>query len=287
MPPAIQLEAQRRGIALASIKLQGENWVACEGVGNDAACIVLGRVGTGSRAAANPPAKLTGLTSGTQLEVYQYGQEVRRLGLSQAHPFGRLTSTAAQGVTFEMNPGIEARITVAGRKDQVIDTLPRYRREGTNLVRTKDYKLVRDYIDARPEESFTVIVTVPALCEPCRRLDKLMRDKIQPVPSNTAATVPGRLLNKVFVLEYFSFAEAEREVLGVGAVFPTTMVFGVEAQPRKSISRFIGNLRGSSMDEISRPLSDRFRRGSPHTLSRGVIAQELLFQFGDQRLTRR
>lgn len=288
VPPAIRAEALRRGIGLANVKLQGENWIACEGANENAACVVLGRAVAPVAEPLSAPVKLTGLSPSTVLEVHQYGQAVRHLALAQSHEFGQIVRSASQGTTFEMKAGVEARVSVQGRQDQVIDTLPRYRREGTNVVRTKDYKLVRDYIDARPNEPFTVIVTVPALCEPCRRLDKLVHDNLQSISSgSTTAPGQGQLLTKLFVLEYFSFADAERELLGAGAVFPTTLVYGAETQPRKSISRLIGSLRGSSLDEISRSLSNRFRRGTPHTMSRGVVAQELLFQPVGQRLTRR
>ncbi len=287
IPAAIQAEAARRGVALSSVKQQGEYWVACEGDQAEGSCLVLGRATNSAAAAAPAPVRLTGLTSSAMLDVYQYGQAVQTYALNQASAFGRVVKLEGQGLSFELSPGVEARVAVQGRKDQVIDTLPKYRREAMNLVRTKDFQLVRDYIDARPDEPFTVVVTVPALCEPCRKLDKLLHDGAAANQPTDAAARPNGLRTKMFVLEYFSFADAEREVLGTGAVFPTTLVYGVEAQPRRSIARLIGNLRGSTPDEISRPLAERFRRGSPHTLSRGVVLQELLFRPAGERLTQR
>ena len=278
VPPSIAAEASRRGIALANIKLEGDSWVGCSDESANAACIVLGKAHATAAATLTTPVKLTGLSKDTVLDIHQYGQAIRSVPLNQSGAFGQVTRAVnGPGLTFEIKPGVEARVTAHGRPEAAIDTLPRYRREGVNLVRTKDLKLVRDTIDARADEPFTVIVTVPALCEPCRRLDKTIHENV-----GHGST---RLLTKVFILEYFAFADAERELLGPGAVFPTTLVYGVEPQPRKSLSRLIGNLRGSSMEEISRPLAERFRRGSPHTMSRGVVAQELLFQPATERLS--
>lgn len=286
VPPAIAAEASRRGIALANIKLQGDNWVGCSGESADAACIVLGRARAEAASKPATPIKLTGLSQEAVLDIHQYGQAVHSVPLKQSSAFGRVTrAESGQGLTFELQPGVEARVMVHGRSDAAIDTLPRYRREGTNLVRTKDLKLVRDTIDARADEPFAVIVTVPALCEPCRQLDRLIHENGGTATPGSGVLSQNKLLMKVFILEYFSFADAERELLGPGAVFPTTLVYGVETQPRKSLSRLIGNLRGSSMEEISRPLAERFRRGSPHTMSRGVVAQELLFQPARERLS--
>lgn len=284
IPTFIQIEAKRRGVELSSIKLQGEYWVACEGEDANAACIVLGKV-ISTAIKAPEPVRLTGLTASSVLEVHQYGQAVRSITAAQKNEFGQAVRGAAQGLSFELKPGVEARVSVQGKKDQVIDTLPRFRREGDNLVRTKDLQLVRETIDARPNEPFAVIVTVPALCEPCRRLDKLVHDNVN-APAG-AGKAKDTLRTKLFILEYFTFADAERELLGTGAVFPTTLVFGVEPQPRKSISRLIGNMRGSSMDDIARPLAEKFRRGTPHTMSRGVVMPDLLFQPQDARLTQR
>ena len=278
VPPTIVTEATRRGIALANIKLEGDYWVGCSGESANAACVVLGKVHAAAASMPATPVKLTGLSKETVLDVHQYGQAVRSIPLNQSSSLGRVTRSAnGLGLTFELQPGVEARIMAHGRPEAVIDTLPRYRREGANLVRTKDLKLVRDTIDARVDEPFTVIVTVPALCEPCRRLDKIIHENVGSA-AGAGVLSSNRLLMKVFILEYFTFADAERELLGPGAVFPTTLVYGVEPQPRKSLSRLIGNLRGSSMEELSRPLAERFRRGSPHTMSRGVVAKELLFQ---------
>ena len=286
VPPTIAAEASRRGIALANIKLEGDYWVGCSGDSANAACVVLGKARATAASMPATPVKLTGLSKDTVLDVHQYGQAVRSIPLNQSSTFGRVTRAAnSVGLTFELQPGVEARISAQGRPEAVIDTLPRYRREGTNLVRTKDLKLVRDTIDARVDEPFTVIVTVPALCEPCRRLDKIIHENAGTTVKGAGALSSNRLLMKVFILEYFTFADAERELLGPGAVFPTTLVFGVEPQPRKSLSRLIGNWRGSSMEELSRPLAERFRRGSPHTMSRGVVAKELLFQPVAERLS--
>jgi hypothetical protein len=283
LPPSIVAEAQRRGIALQHVKQQGEYWIGCEGEQADAACIVLGRVNQSLTAA---PLKLTKLTASSVLEVHRYGEAVQSLTVNApSSEIGKFVRES-DGVSFEMKPGVEARVSVQGRRDQVIDTLPRYRREGTNLVRTKDYQFVREYIDSHPGEPFAMIVTVPALCEPCRKLDKLVHENLAPSTSASTGSAVG-LPMKVFVLEYFNFGDAEKELLGPGAVFPTTLVYGVEAEPRRSISRFIGNLRGNTLEELSRPLADKFRRGSPHTMSRGVVAKDLLFGGDAARLSRR
>ncbi len=268
IPAAIQAEAQLRGLQLSSLKQQGDYWIACEKDG--ASCVVLGKATQALNSQRSTAARLTGLPASAMLEVHQYGQAVQHVPLANATRYGHLTRSSTGSLSFELNTGVEARVGVLGNTQQVIDTLPRYRREGPNLVRTKDFKLVQDYMDARPNESFTVVVTVPSLCEPCRQLDKLVHEKV------TASA--GALPTKVFILEYFAFAEAERELLGAGAVFPTTLVYRAEAQPRQSISRVIGNLRGSQLADITGPLVARFRRGAPHTMSRGVIAQELLFR---------
>ncbi len=42
---------------------------------------------------------------------------------------------------------------------------------------------------------------------------------------------PGYARDKTFILEYFTFAEAEREFLGKGAIFPTTLFFEPRTQP--------------------------------------------------------
>ena len=282
LPDTIAAEAVRRGIELTDVKRQGDYWVACKGEGDAAACTVLGRIAQPTSVVTPSPVRLTSLSSSAILEVHRYGEALQTISLDDGRALGRVTRSASQGITFELNAGVEARVSVQGMQHQLVDSLPRYRKEGKNLVRTKDLSLVRDYIDSHPSEPFLVIVSVPALCEPCRRLDKMVQESVGAAArtnssaKDRAGSPTSALPMKMFILEYFSFADAERELLGAGAVFPTTLVFGVETQPRKSLSRLIGNLRGSSIEEISRPLAQRFRRGAPHTMSRGVIVKDLL-----------
>lgn len=310
-PQAIIAAAQRLKLPLESIKQQGDQWVACvAGPGLEASCYVLGPTSSaksGSVMGRNAPdrsvpgsaaerAKLTQLDHlqvGDVLLVQQYGQPLRQATLaptatisgapaaaparvigSDLSSIGRFVTVGANDYSFQLNTGAEARVSVRDRDSGLaIDTLPRFRRESPWLVRTRDFQLVRQYIDAHPSEPFVVLVTVPALCEPCRQMDHIVHEAFAGAqPPSSAAPV------KTFILEYFDFDAAEREVLGQNALFPTTMIYRAGLEPRRSIFRTIGSTGGYSHDAFSRTLGAKLKRGAPHTVTRGLISKDLLLQ---------
>ncbi len=276
--------AHARGLADADIKPMGDNWVACSKAndGTDS-CTVLCRI------ESSPVAHIPSMESvisdvrvGDSIVVQEYGQPARTIAFTsemasrsrdvEVDGVGTLRLVSAGQYNFQMSPALEARASVAGRISSQIDQLPRFRRETTNIVRTHDFRFVQNYIDAHADEPFIVIVTVPALCEPCRQMDTWLTHAKD--PSTKGIPV------KTFILEYFAFHEAEQEVLGPGAIFPTTLIYPSASrsgnQPRQSIARAIGNLKGSTLKDVSQPLQSKLKRGAPHTLIRGATSRETL-----------
>ncbi len=294
IPSDIINKAQQQGLPISTLKLQGDTWVACiltEKQGE--VCIVLGKnhKPNGLGPSFHPPAStrtLANLDFGAKLVVQQYaqlsyettlrpeafaaGQTVLPIG-----GVGQVTKAANGDLAFHLHPNCEARVyaTFLG-KQQVLDALPRYRREGTNIVRTKDITMVQQYIDAHPTEPFLVLVTVPSQCEPCRKMDHVL--------SHSIATSPTPINVKTFILEYFSFQDAQREVLGPNALFPTTLAFSpMQISKRQSPSISIGNASSYSLEEQSRTLREKFKRGAPSGIARGFISADslkVLAQFG-------
>lgn len=286
LPPAIAAEATQRGFGLSTIKRQSNGWVACvECDGGAGYCVPLGHSATVARSSGEVSStvklrRIDDLHSGDTLQIEQYGQPVRQTSLSakqvhstsnvfQVGEIGQFIRTGADTFAFQLRNAAEARVYHRAQTEKVIDTLPRFRRETPTLVRTKDFKLVQQYIDDHPSEPFMVLVTVPALCEPCRQMDRLVNQSLATSDPRAGAT-------KAFILEYFNFADAEREVLGQGALFPTMLVYSPAGETRRDIARTVGSLQGTSVAQLSRPLRDKLQRGAPHTLSRGLLTKETL-----------
>jgi hypothetical protein len=146
----------------------------------------------------------------------------------------------------------------------------RYHREAHRLVRTTDIELIRTYMYQHPEEPYLVVVTVPSLCEPCRRLDVVLRNYHTDKPGEN-----GKM--KTFILEYSSFGEAEAAALGKGAIFPTSIVFPAESELAKSQLPKLAYGISSQIDlqATSKTISDTFYR-RPSSVARGALDQASL-----------
>lgn len=173
----------------------------------------------------------------------------------------------AFGVPSEPWIDNKPHVTVYPPSEQLkANALPQYRREAPRLVRTSDCKLVVDYVDNHPHEPFLVLVTVPGLCEPCRRMDETFRQ--------FHATSPLHAKVKTFILEYQTFEEAQSQLLCAGATFPTTLAFGPVTAGRTSPSLVIGNASGQFISELSLKLRAVFKRGAPNGIAQGYMSSD-------------
>jgi hypothetical protein len=258
--------------------------VACINREGSETCIVLGKsAGPSSSGAisASEEQTLSDLHVGDRLIVHKYGQLAYETTVSasvasssqqrsEIADVGYLSPAQDGRLTFHAHPDCQARITVYSRGTvRILDRLPRYQREGKNIVRTKDVTLVKQYIDAHAAESFVVLVTVPSQCEPCRQMDVLL--------ASSAAAPPSLPAVKTFILEYFAFEDAERELLGPHAMFPTTLVFGATPPiKRMSPSVLYGQSAGLSLEQHTRTVREHFKRGAPLGIARGLLSRESL-----------
>lgn len=287
VPAHISIEAQRKQLPLSSIKRMGDSWVACINRAGSEVCIVLGKVTVEDESASSiSDSRLDDLRSGDRLVIHKYGElayetTIRASAIRPSQTalpiadVGYLTPAENGHFTFVPLPNCQARITAYCRgTERVLDRLPRYQREGTGIVRTKDVNLVKEYIDSHASESFVVLVTVPSLCEPCRQMDTVL----------TGGGVGDRQSPpvKTFILEYFAFEDAERELLGPHALFPTTLVFGpTTATQRMTPSVIYGQTAGLPIDQHVRRLREHFKRGAPAGMARGLLSRMSLSRLID------
>ena len=285
LPAAVILEAQNRQIPLKAIKLRGQEWIACVENGSQVeTCIVLGKKREPSQNILKNPIvnrRLTKLHFGDRLVIDRFGSPRLECILSSnllrhqsvISDLGRLSIEPDSSLTFVLSSTREAKVTVENRiARQTIDTLPRYKREGPQLVRTSDVQLVAKYMSQHPQEPFMVIVTVPSQCEPCRRFDPIVVKSLEPGHTNSIEI-------KTFVFEYFSFQDAQREVLGAGATFPTTLVFGpkLDAPPSGISPKLtIGQPNAATQAETNRKIRESLGRGVPRAVANGVLTAESL-----------
>ncbi len=283
IPASVISEAKNRQIPLNAIKLHGQEWIACVENGSQVeSCIVLGKRQELSPQIGRDPLnarRLTKLRFGDRLVIDRFGHPRLECILSSnmlqqqsvISELGRLSVEPDSSLTFALASMGEAKVTVENSTRQTIDTLPRYKREGRQLVRTNDVQLVSRYMEQHAEEPFMVIVTVPSQCEPCRRFDPIVVKSLEPDHTNSLAI-------KTFVLEYFSFQDAQREVLGTGATFPTTLIFGPKSSsPGRHLPKLVIGLQNAATQaETNRKMEASLRRGVPHVVANGVLSPESL-----------
>jgi hypothetical protein len=284
IPSHIAEEALLKQLPLSSVKRVGDSWVACVDHAGSEVCIVLGKQTAAAPVSAASPAEqgLSDLRAGDRLIVHKYGQLAYETTVNtsavQAAPrqtlevtdVGYLTPAPNGSLTFYPHRNCQARISVyGGGKVRTVDYLPRYQREGERIIRTKDVSLVKEYIDSHAEESFVVLVTVPSQCEPCRKMDGILTSGVAAESSLPQV--------KTFILEYFAFEDAERELLGPDALFPTTLVFG-PAPPTKRMSPSVmyGQSAGVPLEQHTRTVREHFKRGAPLGIARGLLSRESL-----------
>ncbi len=307
IPPAIAEEARQRNFPLSSIKRLGERWIACLSNEPNAACIELGRrssqndtsstYATSGSDAAVPTVSQTPLAVAAvknlgmsdRLTIHQYGRPVVETTVASilaqqtsvssntmnatsttGNAPGRVESSEQGGYEFRLSPGAEVLVSLSKgtQSNKVLNTLPVYRREAEGVVRTGNAKLVRQYIDAHPNEPFVVVVTVPALCAPCRQLE--------PIVLGLNRNKPTEHRTKIFLLEYFAFADAEKEVLGHGALFPCTLIYGKEKSRRAAPQLIVGNTNGRSIQSIGEAMQSFVQRGAPRTYCSGFVSDSFL-----------
>lgn len=187
LPPAVVFEAKSRQIPLNAIKLRGQEWIACVEDGSHVeTCIVLGRKREPSQDISGDPLgvrRLTKLRFGDRLVIDRYGLPRLEYTLSSnllrqqsvISELGSLSIEPDSSLTFVLASMRQAKVTVENDGAlHTIDALPRYKREGPQLVRTNDVQLVANYMEQHPLEQFMVIVTVPSQCEPCRRFEPIV-----------------------------------------------------------------------------------------------------------------
>lgn len=288
VPAHIAAEAQNRQLPLSSIKHMGDSWVACINRAGSEVCIVLGKeaVAIVEASTSTSETRLDDLRSGDRLVIHKYGQLAYETTIraSELQPsqqtvpiadVGYLTPFEDGRFAFVPLPNCQARITAFSRGTmRVLDRLPHYQREGASIVRTKDVNLVKEYINSHANESFVVLVTVPSLCEPCRQMDIVLTGGAVGAPQSPAV--------KTFILEYFAFEDAERELLGPHALFPTTLVFGpATATRRMSPSVIYGQTAGTPVEQQTRLLREHFKRGAPAGMARGILSRMSLSRLID------
>lgn len=284
IPSHIAEQALVKQLPLSSIKRLGDSWVACIDQAGSEVCIVLGKHTTAAPAPASSPAEqsLNGLRAGDRLVVHKYGQLAYETTVDTtamlASPqqtleiadVGYLTSAQNGSLSFYPHRSCQARITAYSRgMVRTLDRLPRYQREGERIIRTKDVSLVKEYIDSHADESFVVLVTVPSQCEPCRQMDVVLTSEATAEPSLPEV--------KTFILEYFTFEDAERELLGPHALFPTTLVFGPAPPTKRMSPSFLyGQSTGVPIEQHTRTVREHFKRGAPLGIARGLLSRESL-----------
>ncbi len=285
IPLAIIAEAKRRLIPLSAIKLSGRQWVAClQNHLREEACITLGEdLPAQSKVASGNSTNVDGAMSmrlryGDRLLIEQYGKQTREYSVfsgsqfaSSAADIGTFVGDGDDAIKFQLRSDREARVIAMGRDGKrSLNSLPRFRREGSRLVRTSDVQLVSEYMSKHPQEPFLLVVTVPGLCEPCRRMDQVIQAAHEIERPDTTQI-------KTFVLEYFSFSEAELQLLGQGAVFPTTLVFPQVSRMAKNAlpSLTIGFSPNNSIGDLSK-ICEKLKRGVPSAMARGVVSPESL-----------
>ncbi len=285
IPKAIVAEAKRRFIPLTAVRLTGKQWIACiESPSQGELCILLGEdVGAPNINADVNHSTPVGTRSvrlnyGDQILIEQYGRLSREISVvpgsnlaASVAEYGTLIQETSDSLRLECQSNCEARISVTGRSgERSINALPRFRRESPRLVRTTDLAMVSEYMSHRPNESYLVIVTVPSRCEPCRRMDQVIRRY------HESEQLGGEKI-KTFILEYFSFTEAE-VILGRDAVFPTTIVFPKKSETARSSlpSLAIGFPQVNGVEAISKQFGNVFKRPLPSGISRGTLTSESL-----------
>lgn len=278
IPQDIRTEARAKMIPLDALKFENNQWSACiSRPGAPASCIILGNKNDTIATPTISVQRLTGLKNGDTLVVNRYGEKAEEIQLafapdtsgSKENNLGAFTREQDQTFTFTLDVGIEARVTKKdGTANQVIDTLPRYKKEGDLLIRTKDLSLVNEYLEKHPNEDFLVLITVPALCSPCRALDEELSKVHQGSQAGLGAT-------KTFVIEYFDFDSAKEEVVGPQGTFPTILTLKNEGKSQHTSPKVLGDMHGASIEQVIEPIQQNLHwRGSPLHIIRGSMKQD-------------
>jgi hypothetical protein len=281
IPADIALEAKLKNIALDSIKFENNRWVACFAVPGAAdACIELGNK---RKAITSTPAvkEISKLRNGDTLLINSYGGKSRQYKLNFASDtsaakipdLGTFVRSKDQTFTFTLEADAKALVTTqASDKNGIINTLPKFQKESDLVIRTNSLSLINSYIKNHPEEEFLLIVTVPAHCPPCRALDQVVQEAFS--DSKSKDTV------KTFILEYFDFESANKEVLGSGGIYPSLLTFRKDSATQKSaenkpIPNIIGQMNGATKEQVLEPISENVSR-TPHQIIRGGMALKTL-----------
>ncbi len=281
IPKAIVAEAKRRLIPLSAIRLSGKKWIACiENQSQGEYCITLGEDVHDNLKSLDPVESNSVLLNyGDHVSIERYGQRSLEFPVapgpnlnSSLAEFGTLHPESDGSLRFEMRSDCEARIQVSGRTGRrSLDSLPSFRRESPRLVRTTNLELVAEYISQKPDEPFLVVITVPSHCEPCRKMDQV-------IERYHRSAQPDITKIKTFVLEYFTFGDAEKSILGSGAIFPTTIIFPKHSEHRKGSlpTLAMGFASAGGVESLSKHLNAGFHRGSPSGIARGLLSIESL-----------
>ena len=284
IPDDVKLEAEKRKIPLSAIKFENEQWIACiSRPGQPDSCIVLRDNTKESSPATSAPMlvdRLVQLKNGDTLVINQYGEPAKEHLISLSSnttkssipEIGELNREKDFSYSFSLHKDVAARVVLKRsgnlERSQYIDTLPQLKKESDYLVRTKDLEVVNSSLAKHPDEEFMVIVTVPALCPPCRSLDKVIKD----LYSDKAKENP-RV--KTFILEYFDFETAQKEVLGEKAQFPSIFTFRRHNSEEKIPTQVVGNKLEQTDEQILKPIEQNIQRpGSPRHFVRGGLARD-------------
>lgn len=225
---------------------------------------------------------MEGIKSGDTLKIYRYGEKVNEYKFNVSSPNVYSTTvpdlgkfTKAKNGTFALTPKENEQYRIVNSKNPniMIDNIPRYVRESKNIVRTKDSKLVSDYISKHPLDSFIVIVTVPSYCPPCRTLDHTLSHLIK--EDNFDSSLEEENV-KVFILEQFDFQSGKENALGEKGIFPSLLVYNNAGEDKEIITpEVIGNLYGKMQaSDAYEPVRERLGSGKRlRTVIRGLLSK--------------
>jgi len=272
IPEEIQKKAKDLNIPLAAITFENNVWSACVKVpGKADSCIILGSKLEPSQRLSTPVSKLTNLRNGDTLIVCRYGEQQKVIPIniaenvirSSEYQIGTYTREADRTFTFTLNPGVEARVSKKETNPtEHIDTLPNHVKINDRYARTKDISVVQTVLQEYSSEDIVVILSVPALCPPCRDLDKVVLD----VSKNNVA-VP-----KIITLEYHDF-ESGRHALGPNAIFPTILVYRSQANSSKTDPVILGDMNSATREQILEQIADHIsgERVPSHIVRAGLF----------------
>jgi thiol-disulfide isomerase/thioredoxin len=250
LPPRIRDLALAKGIDPATIKLQKDTWVVCEGE----SCTILAKALPDEGLPAQRKAVLRGLRPGDTITIL--GHSIKTHTIEQPERYGipdlgTFTRQQDGSVVFEAYDSFKGTVTfdgggsrvvqdvapVEGAKDSVAKKTPGAE---TKAVITKPYsteylKELRALL-ADNDTTLVLIVSVPKLCGPCRDY----KPDIEAVAKSLKD-----VRNVRFAVIEFSNFDVPRAVIGPIKSYPATFIVepGEDQQPLKG---------GAASDEAPR-----------------------------------